>query len=110
MYGFGLDCRTAAIDCIFELDPGCKLLDVLLLREINKQENQQLGYPYSGEVPMHERLSKGSATDLHEFVQRVLQSGKMHDRNIWELANIYLQFLDGDATGAGLALVAKQPA
>jgi hypothetical protein len=93
---------------IHELDPGTKLLDVLLLREVNKLENSLLGYPFSGEMPMYKRLAKGEARELHGFVQRTLQSGKMYDRNIWELANVYLQFLDGDFAGASAGLAAKQ--
>jgi hypothetical protein len=93
---------------IHELDPGSTLLDVLLLREINKLENELLGSPYSKDIPVYKRLSKGSATELHDFVIRVLQSGKMHDRNIWELASIYLQFLNGDTQGAAASLATRQ--
>lgn len=92
-----------------DLDPGSTLLDVLLLREINKLENSILGYPYGGESAVHKRLSKDAASELLDLVSVVLKSGKMHDRNIWELAQIYLQFLSGDTTTAHANLTAKQP-
>ncbi len=91
-----------------ELDPGSKLIEVLMLREINKLENEMLGSPYSKDIPVYKRLSKGAAGELHDFVIRVLQSGKMHDRNVWELASVYLQFLAGDTQGAAAALATKQ--
>ncbi len=94
---------------IHELDPGSKMLDVLLMREINKLENNFLGNSYSESLPVYKRLSKEAVAELADFVQTVIQSGKMNDRNIWELASIYLRFLGGDAKSASEFLAARQP-
>lgn len=90
------------------LDPGSELLDVLLLREINKLENKVLGSLYSNDKPLRDRLAAAEGRKLADFVNRVLQSGKMHDRNVWELAGAYLQFLNGDPAGASVTLAGRQ--
>jgi hypothetical protein len=93
---------------IHELDPSSQMLEVLLLREINKMENSYLGYPFSDEKPFQERLIKGNADDLQAFVAEVIRSGNMHDRNVWQLAHIYLHFLNGNTAAASAELKEKQ--
>lgn len=92
-----------------DLDPGSKLIEVLLLREVNQLENDLLGYPFSAETPLSKRLgSSDAARELQAFVSDVLASGKMHDRNVWQLAHTYLHFLKGDIALASSELQAKQ--
>ncbi len=92
-----------------ELDPGTKMIEVLLLREVNKLEENLLGFPFAGEMNFSKRLgSENAAADLQDFVARVLASGKMHDRNVWQLAHTYLHFLKGDIAKASSELAAKQ--
>lgn len=93
---------------IHELDPGSKLLDVLLLREINKLENDLLGYPFTADKPLSKRLNSGMANDLQSFVEEVMAGGRMHDRNVWQLAHVYLHFLKGDIARATAELGEKQ--
>jgi hypothetical protein len=90
------------------LDPGSKMIEVLMLREVNKIERDLLGYPFSAEKPLNQRFSEKDALDLHAFVNQVMASGKMHDPSAWQLASIYLRFLKGDIAGAGTELAAKQ--
>jgi hypothetical protein len=93
-----------------DLDPGTKMIEVLLLREVNKLENDLLGFPFASESNLSKRLgSNAAARELQQFVAEVLSSGKMHDRNVWQLAHTYLYFLNGDIQKASSELAEKQP-
>jgi hypothetical protein len=93
---------------MYELEPQSRLLEVLLVREINKYETEILGTTYSNESPVYKRLIPGGTGELQNFVESVLAGGGMHDRNVWELANVYLQFLNGDTQAAMNNLAKKQ--
>lgn len=92
-----------------ELDPGSELIEVLLIREVNKIERDNMGYPYSSEKPVAQRFSAGATKDLMEFVDGVIAGGKMHNRDVWTLARIHLQYLGGQVSQAIAALKEKQP-
>ncbi|MFN8396008.1 MAG: hypothetical protein U0176_15330 [Bacteroidia bacterium] len=91
-----------------ELDPGNEMIEVLLIREINKIERDNMGYPYSGEKPIAQRFSAGATKDLMAFVNGVIASGKMHNRDVWTLAHIHLQYLSGQVSQALATLKEKQ--
>ena len=91
-----------------DLDPGSELIEVLLIREINKIERENIGYPYNGEKPIAQRFSSGATKDLMAFVDGVIASGKMHNRDVWTLAHIHLQYLSGQVSQAIAALKEKQ--
>lgn len=91
-----------------ELDPGTELIEVLLIREINKIERDNMGYPYSGEKPVAQRFSPAATKDLLAFVDGVIATGKMHNRDVWTLARIHLTYLGGQVSQAIADLKAKQ--
>ncbi|MEM7039060.1 MAG: hypothetical protein AAF570_18930, partial [Bacteroidota bacterium] len=95
---------------LHSLDPGSELLDLLLVREINKLENELLGYPFSSRKAIHEGLSieneerQGEIQDrlsaIQAIVSQVITSGNFHDANLWHLSDAYLHFLDNDISTA----------
>lgn len=96
---------------MYELDPESKMLEVLLMREINKLELQSLGYPFQARKSLGKRLIENNhvAQELLSFTNEVLRTGKMHDKNIWNLAHVYLRFLNGDMQAASKELEEVQP-
>lgn len=81
--------------------PGSDKVDLLLIREVNKLEEELLGYPYGDrnrEVPAGKQEQVSA---LHGLVRRTLATGRMHQPELWRMADAYLDFFEGQP---GMAL------
>lgn len=94
------------ISKIQQIAPGSNKIDLLLLREINKIEEQMLGYSYQGgwkngpkaEGPSEDELAR--INGLKRMVKATQQSGKMANPNLWDVSGAYLEYMGGDAPKA----------
>jgi hypothetical protein len=93
---------------IQRLDPGREDLDMLLVREINKLEEELLGNiqfnatSYERLLRDKQRLPKAHKRlrTLQAIVRFNLGSGKIHDLDLWRLSDVYLSFLNGEFSEA----------
>jgi|GEM_PF-5426607 len=105
---------TEEIVKIQETAPGSDKADLLLLREINKLEEQILGLPFSrvdgtgwtGLEPTPQNLTQ--IADLKALVNRTRKDGRMANPNLWDVTAAYLEYLSGK-TGKAQDMLAKLP-
>jgi hypothetical protein len=95
---------------IYRLSPQSALLELLLVREVQKQE-QSLPQPGRYEPAYWEKVAdkQSEVAQLTRFVQEVAQAGKARTPGLWQLAAAHLLFLQKDYKAAQLAL-GKLPA
>lgn len=90
---------------IYQLNPESPFLELLLVREIRKLEEDLLGQPGDGGIyskknrVRHKKLRAEHgvyAIELQEFVRLCRQEGKVKNPNLWYIAEGYTEFLAGD--------------
>lgn len=92
---------TEEIRNIQKILPGSEKVDLLLVREINKLEEQILGGPeWDFRNSSTPNLLTEAKLDLHQLVKQTQASGDMYNRQIWDLADAYLEFLGGKPNAA----------
>lgn len=87
---------------VYALDPQAEVLDLLLVREINKLESDLFGYQFANGKPIYagyfgfkdSDIASRSA-ELSEFVANAVSERKLHSPELWSMAAGYLDFLNG---------------
>jgi tetratricopeptide (TPR) repeat protein len=90
---------------IYRLSPQSALLELLLVREVQKQE-QSLPQPGQYDPAYWEQVAdkQSEVALLTRFVQEVGQAGKARTPGLWQLAAAHLLFLQKDYKAAEAAL------
>lgn len=105
---------TEEIRKIQNAAPGSDKADLLLLREINKLEEQIIGFPFNqdagtgwtGAPPSDQNLKQ--IADLKVLVNSTRMNGKMANPNLWDVCSAYLEYLSGNS-GKAQDMLAKLP-
>jgi LysM repeat protein len=92
---------------IYQLDPQSKELEILLIREINKLEFDLLKADLDKNIFFIQRY-KGLApkealaylADLQQFIRLCIAQNKIKRPELWQLAQIYTEVLNGNASQA----------
>lgn len=96
---------TKEMGHIYALNPQSPMLELLLVREIRKLEEDLLGQPgdggtYSKKSRLYHlkpRAARGKyVIELQDFARRCRQERKVDNPNLWYIAEGYLEFLAGD--------------
>lgn len=98
---------------VYALDPASPFMDLLLIREINKLENDLFGYQfaenqpiYSGYFGFEESDVKSRTEELGQFVHQVAAEKKAHSPELWAIASGYVDFMNGKYDNASQTLKA----
>ncbi|MCS6821453.1 MAG: hypothetical protein NZ551_06245 [Microscillaceae bacterium] len=98
-----LNHALAEMENIFQLDANSTHLEILLMREINKLEYHlnkaplKDNYIFTGKpISETEANAVQTARKLETFVQKVVQTGKLKTPYLWQLAQVYLPYLQGN--------------
>jgi hypothetical protein len=100
-----------------QLDPGREDLDLILIHEIRNLEIELLGAVDFGSVPFETRLldpnykpqAHRRLRNIDEIVVDGLGKHQCFDSTLWQLAHVYLQFLDGEFAASSALLDATSP-
>jgi hypothetical protein len=103
------------IEAIQRLEPNSKLVEFLVLREINKLESEVLRWPGNIAQPMYQGFKEAEnasvrdqVSELKRLIETTLRSAS-GDKDFWVLADAYLSFLMADFEAATAKLKAAQP-
>ena len=90
------------MEAIYRLKPDHRFLPMLLVKELEKLEDQLLGAEFNDRLPRGypERWAQQYAIDLQKFARRVRSEGRVRRPELWQLAEGYLELLAGDYVGA----------
>jgi hypothetical protein len=105
---------AADIAAVQRLDPNSKLVELLVIREINKLESLLLGWPGNLRQPAYEGFKDSDDFDYREqlgslmtLIETSLRS-TAGDKDFWVLADAYMSFLMADFSAATAKLRAAQ--
>lgn len=104
MRAYGDDARLIPeMENIYALDPDSEHLNVLMIREMIRLERDLLGLDFNKRSKQNQRYlgiprkqADKRVIRLQEFVRQVLKDGKMPRKDLWKLAEGYLELLAGD--------------
>lgn len=106
---------TADIEAVQRLEPNSKLVELLVIREINKLESAVLGWPGNQKQPFYEGFQEASdasvrdrVSNLKRLIEQTLRA-KDGDKDFWVLADAYMSFLMADFEAATAKIKAAQP-
>ena len=90
------------MEAIYRLKPNHRFLPMLLVKELEKLEDQLLGTEFNENLPRGypERWAQQYAIDLQKFARRVRGEQRVPQPELWQLAEGYLELLAGDYIGA----------
>ncbi len=91
-----------------QLDPGREDLDLILVREINKLEEEMLGPIAFGSVDFENKLrdqrrapkARKRIAILDDLVMQSIAQKQAYHLPLWQIAHCYLQFLRGEFSAA----------
>jgi len=88
---------------IYLLDPENENLELLLVREIRRLEKDLLGLAFNAQKRQNKRyyniprkIAGKQIVDLQRLVRGIIREGKIHNLNLWRIADGYLELLAGD--------------
>jgi len=88
---------------IYLLDPENENLELLLVREIRRLEKDLLGLDFNKQKRQNKRyhnlprkIAGQQVVDLQQLVRGIIREGKIHNLNLWRIADGYLELLAGD--------------
>ncbi len=106
----GIDINSVATEemrKIYEIAPDSKKLEFLLVREIQKLENDLLGREVGNydefdlEYFGYPRAEADEyIVEVSDLVDRIVQEGKVANKDLWTMAQGYLEYLGGDLQAA----------
>ncbi|MFK7936820.1 MAG: hypothetical protein AB8G22_25125 [Saprospiraceae bacterium] len=92
------------VEKIYDLDPTNENLELLIIAEIKRREEELLGRGFSNEYVRHDRrhyqrpnpAAGRQIIELQKFARKLREEEKTNDTEFWHLAEGYLEFLAGD--------------
>lgn len=103
------------IEAIQRLEPNSKLVELLVIREINKLESSVLGWQGNVAQPMYEGFKEAKSeavVDQIKGLKNVIEIALRSpggEKDFWVLGDAYLSFLTADFNGATAKIKAAQP-
>lgn len=99
------------LEHIYTLDPESDYMELIMVNEIKKLEQDLLGYEFNDNKRHNKRYHKipranagAYVLDMRAFAQKLLEENKVKRADFWKLAEGYLEVLAGDYYDASRTL------